>query len=58
MRHVGESALDARTRRAAKRCKLIATKSRWRRGSVDNFGGFMLVDTRNNIVAGSRFELT
>jgi hypothetical protein len=36
-----------------------ARKSRWRRGSADNYGGFMLIEpTRNVIVEGSRFDLS
>jgi hypothetical protein len=53
------SALESRARRAAKRNHLIARKSRWRRGSIDNVGGFMLIDLYGNyVVAGSRFELS
>jgi hypothetical protein len=56
---LSESALDARARRAAQRVGLVAHKSRWRRGSVDNYGGFALVDPMTNcIVNGSRFDLT
>jgi hypothetical protein len=52
-------ALEAKTRRAAKRVGLVATKSRWRRGSIDNFGGLMLANARHNwVVAGSRFNLS
>lgn len=57
MSHPSESALEARARRAAHRVGLIAKKSRWRRGSIDNFGQFMLLD-ENRIVAGERFDLT
>jgi hypothetical protein len=50
---------DAAARRAAKRVGLIAKKSRWRRGSVDNYGEFMLIEpVRNYVVAGSRFNMT
>jgi hypothetical protein len=50
---------EARARRAAKRAGLIARKSRWRAGSVDNYGGFMLVDpSTNGAVAGVRFDMT
>lgn len=49
---------DSRARRAAKRAGLTVRKSR-RHQSLDNFGGYMLVDPeRNLVVAGSRFELT
>ncbi len=52
-------ALDARARRAAKKVGLLARKSRWRVGTVDNRGGFMLLDPYTNaIVGGSRFDLS
>jgi hypothetical protein len=51
--------LEARARCAAKRVGLIAAKSRWRRDSCDNLGGFQLVDAyRNYVVNGSRYDLT
>jgi hypothetical protein len=56
---MNEAALESRARRAAKRIGLKARRSRWRRDSIDNLGGFMLVDPdRNMIVAGSRYDLT
>lgn len=55
---VSEKAMDARARRAARRAGLVARRSRWRRDTVDNYGGFMLVDPQYNYaVAGSRFDL-
>jgi hypothetical protein len=52
-------ALDARARRAAQRVGLVAKKSRWRLGSIDNYGEFMLVDPYiNAVVDGSRFDLS
>jgi hypothetical protein len=49
---------EAVARRAARRIGLRARKSRWRRHSVDNRGGFMLSDPyRNAILAGERFDL-
>jgi hypothetical protein len=52
-------ALDARARRAAKKVGLLAKKSRWRVGTVDNLGGFMLMNPyTNGIVGGSRFDLS
>jgi hypothetical protein len=51
------SAMDARARRAAKRAGLVAKKSRWRQGTLDNHGGFMLIEPhRNNVLAGVRFD--
>lgn len=54
-----DAALDRRARAAAKRAGLLASRSRKRSGSVDNYGHFMLVDpTTNFIVAGERFDMT
>ncbi len=53
-----ESAKEARARRAAKRAGFIARKSRWRAGSCDNHGGFMLMTESNAIRAGERFDLS
>ena len=50
---------DSQARRAAKRIGLLARKSRWRRDTVDNHGGFMLLQPyQNRVVAGLRFNLT
>ena len=50
---------DKQARRAAKRIGLLARKSRWRRDTVDNHGGFMLLEPyQNRVVAGLRFNLT
>ncbi len=52
-------ALEARARRAAKKVGLLAKKSRWRVGTVDNRGGFMLLNPyTNGIVRGSHFDLS
>ena len=54
-----EKLLDGKARRAAARIGLKARKSRWRRDSIDNFGGFMLIDPHLNcVIAGSRPELS
>ena len=56
---VSEKALEQRARRAAQRCGLVARKSRWRVDSLDNLGGFMIVDPeRNFALAGFRFDLS
>jgi hypothetical protein len=53
-----QEATESRARHAAKRVNLRAKKSRWRAGSVDNRGKFMLIDPFHNmIVAGERFDL-
>jgi hypothetical protein len=54
-----QGALDSQARRAAAKVGLKATKSRWRRDSIDNYGNFMLVDPmKNYIVAGQRFDMS
>ena len=51
--------IEQKARRDAKRAGLIATKSRRRKGTIDNHGRFMLLDPdRNWIVAGEKFDLT
>ena len=51
-------ALETRARRAARRAGYVARKSR-RRLSIDNYGGFLIIEPRRNFaVAGSRFEMT
>ena len=56
---ISEKALDARARRAARRAGLMACKSTWRRDSIDNYGGYQLIDPYTNfVVNGSRFDLT
>ena len=41
---IGEGALESRARRLAKKAGWVAKKSRWRAGTVDNHGGFQLID--------------
>jgi hypothetical protein len=54
-----DSALEARARRAAQKVGLRAIKSRWRRDSVDNYGGFQIVDPYfNRVEAGVRFDMS
>ena len=55
---MADLAMDALARRAAKRAGLLARKTRWRKGYVENRGGFQLLDDRNRIVAGEQFDLT
>ena len=53
-----EKALEARARRAARAAGYVAKKSRWRVGSVDNYGHFMIVDPSTNfVVNGFRFDM-
>jgi hypothetical protein len=50
---------DARARRAARRVGLIALRSRCRRGTIDNYGGFQLLNPLSNaVVAGERLDLS
>jgi len=54
-----DPALESRARRAAKRVGLHAHKSRWRLGTIDNRGGFQLLDPyRNWIVAGEKHDMS
>jgi hypothetical protein len=54
---ISEGALGQRARRAAKRVGLLAVRSRWRRESIDNHGGFQLIEPHiNSIVAGVRLD--
>ena len=50
---------DACLRRLAISAGYVLRKSRWRSGSIDNHGGYMLVDPdTGGAVAGGRFDLT
>ena len=50
---------ESQARRAAKRVGLMARKFRWRKGSIDNFGEFMIIEPRcNYVLAGARFDYT
>lgn len=52
-------ALEQRARRKAKSVGLVAIKSRKEAGSVDNLGGFRILDAiLGTIEAGERFDLT
>jgi hypothetical protein len=56
---ISENGLEQRARRAARRIGLLARKSRWRAHTVDNRGGFMLVNPRTSYpVKGLRFDLS
>jgi hypothetical protein len=51
--------LDSRARRVARAAGLVARKSTRGLGSIDNLGGYMLIDGAGNfVVAGSRFDLS
>jgi hypothetical protein len=48
---------EDQARRAAKRVGLTARKSCWRAGSIDNLGGFQIVNSEHN-VDGEKFDLS
>ena len=57
--HLSEQAMDSRVRRAARRVGLEAIKSRCRVGTIDNLGGYRLIDPWHNVcVEGERFDLS
>lgn len=73
MSELSTTALESRARRVARRIsngyyedlngyrhgRYRAVKSRRRTGSIDNLGGFQIVDVcQNAVVAGSRYDLT
>jgi hypothetical protein len=52
-----ELVVEARARPATRAAGFVARKSRWRRDSIDNYGGFMIVDPSTNFaVAGFRYD--
>jgi hypothetical protein len=51
--------MESRVRRAAEKNGLRAIKSRWRRGTKDNKGGWQIIEPRTReVVAGEQFDLT
>ena len=57
--HLVTQESDDRARRAARKAGLIAPKSRWRANTIDNQGGFRVVDRHYNlIVGGGRYDLS
>ena len=54
-----EKAVESRLRRRAIRQGYCLMRSRWRLGSIDNLGGYSIIDANHNfVVAGSRFDLS
>jgi ribosomal protein L37AE/L43A len=53
---VSSSTDDARARRVARQCSLRVCKTR-RQLDLDNFGGYQILDGRNVVLAGQKFEL-
>jgi hypothetical protein len=50
---------ESAARRVAKKAGLVAKKSRWRKDSIDNQGGFMLIEPRGNyVVNGEKFDMS
>ena len=57
--NASQNVSESSARRAAKRAGLVARKSRLRKHTADNKGGFMLTDPyTNTVVDGDRFDLT
>jgi hypothetical protein len=56
---MNDQSLEQKARRVAKRAGFIAKKSRWRAHSVDNLGGFQVIDPYlNSVQEGVRFEMS
>ena len=56
---MSEKSLEACARRAARRAGLIAMKWRGRLGTIDNYGGFMLIEPVSScVIEGERFQLS
>jgi len=54
-----EKSLEAFARRAARRAGLIAKKWRGRLGTIDDHGGFMLIELVSNcVIERERFQLS
>jgi hypothetical protein len=54
-----ERRLEQRARRVAFKAGYTARKTRWRRNSIENRGGFCITDPFcNAIIAGERFDLS
>jgi len=59
MTEVSNQVLEARARRAASRVGFRAIKSRARANSIENCGGFQLIDVRlNSVVDGECFDMS
>jgi hypothetical protein len=57
--HLAQRVEDDRARRAARKMGLVARRSRWRTNTIDNQGGFRVIDPLNNLIlAGERYDLT
>lgn len=50
------SVKDTQLRKVAKRRGVVLKKSR--KGTIDNHGGYMIIDMNNTIIAGQNFDLT
>jgi hypothetical protein len=59
MNATNEKAIEQKARRAARRVNLDARKSCFWLNSIDNYGGFRIVDPYfNAVVAGERFDMS
>jgi hypothetical protein len=53
------TAIEQVARRAAIKAGLRATKTRWRANSIDNKGGFQIIDPyTNTVINGWRYDLS
>jgi hypothetical protein len=50
--------VESTVRRHAKKAGYIVRKTRWRKDSCDNHGEYMLVNDRNLVVLGDRYDAT
>lgn len=49
---------DSKLRREARKQGFVLRRSRWRAGMLDNHGWWQIINDRNCIEAGERFDMT
>ena len=58
MENISEAAIEARVRRAAKRCGWLLKKSSIQKPTIDDQGKLMIIDPyTTSVVAGEKFNL-
>jgi hypothetical protein len=58
MENISEAAIEARARRAAKRCGWVLKKSSIQKPTIDDQGKLMIIDPyTTSVVAGEKFNL-
>ncbi len=55
---MSDNAREARVRRALRKDGFLVMKSRVSTPNLDNLGGYMVVNARNWVVLGSRYDLS